>query len=78
MQILSVYNLSMINKKLYTPGIIALAGIALLSFVMWEISKPVSRDPNIGIGLIGLMSIGIIGCGVVWFTLELIKIIRHR
>lgn len=60
------------STKLVIPIATVLFGLALFAFEMWGQPAPVSRDPNIGAGLIGLAGIAIAALGVIKIILELI------
>ncbi|GEM_PF-2849393 len=66
------------NKKLAILGFTALLGIALFAFEMWGQPAPVSRDPDIGAGLLGLLGIAIAAFGILGFILESVKSLKNR
>lgn len=72
-----MYNLNMINKQIIISSITVLVGLGLLSFAFWG-QPPVSRDPNIGAGILFLLGIVVAACGIVWLVVELIKAVHYR
>jgi uncharacterized iron-regulated membrane protein len=61
------------NKKLIILGATALIGIGLFIYTMWSQAAPVTRDPDIGAGLIGLLAAAAGIFGILGFVLELIN-----
>ncbi len=66
------------NKKLSILGFTAVIGIALFAFEMWGQPVPVTSDPDIGAGILGLLSIPIAIFGILGFVLELGKSLKGR
>jgi NAD/NADP transhydrogenase alpha subunit len=65
------------NKKLIILGLAAFTGIGTFTYIMWGQAAPTTRDPNIGVGVVALVAIGLAIFGVLGFVLELFNSLKR-